>query len=139
MRCLARAARALPELVHCVNDAERISDIAVKIYRKTARIRRQGLSDDLIEEMNDLIGHLRGFAHETVHVLRKGGALTRDPDDVEATIRREAKALSRHYSEALCSTTGDGPHDTAFLTVLAGIRDVSRHIGNIAERIPALG
>ncbi len=134
-----RQAQALPELVHCVNDAERISDIAVKIYRKTARIRRQGLSDDLIAEMTDLIGHLRGFAHETVHALRKGGALTEEPAAAEAAIRQEAKALSRHYSEALCRTTGDGPHDTAFLTVLAGVRDVSRHIGNIAERIPALG
>ena len=134
-----RQAQALPEFVHCVNDAERISDIAVKIYRKTARIRRQGLADDLIEEMTDLIGHLRGFAHDTVHVLRKGGALTEEPAVAEAEIKRAAKAISKRYSEALCNATDGLTHDTAFLTVLAGIRDVSRHIGNIAERIPALG
>ena len=134
-----RQAQALPEFVHCVNDAERISDIAVKIYRKTARIQRQGLTDDLIEEMTDLIGHLRTFAHDTVHVLRKGGALTEEPSAAEAEIKRAAKAISKRYSEALCAATDGLPRDTAFLTVLAGVRDVSRHIGNIAERIPALG
>ena len=134
-----RQAQALPEFVHCVNDAERISDIAVKIYRKTARIQRQGLTDDLIEEMTDLIGHLRTFAHDTVHVLRKGGALTEEPAVAEAEIKRAAKAISKRYSEALCAATDGLPRDTAFLTVLAGVRDVSRHIGNIAERIPALG
>ena len=134
-----RQAQALPEFVHCVNDAERISDIAVKIYRKTARIQRQGLTDDLIEEMTDLIGHLRTFAHDTVHVLRKGGALTEEPTVAEAEIKRAAKAISKRYSEALCAAADGLPRDTAFLTVLAGVRDVSRHIGNIAERIPALG
>lgn len=134
-----RQAQALPEFVHCVNDAERISDIAVKIYRKTARIQRQGLTDDLIEEMTDLIGHLRTFAHDTVHVLRKGGALTEEPAVAEAEIKRAAKAISKRYSEALCAAADGLPRDTAFLTVLAGVRDVSRHIGNIAERISALG
>ena len=134
-----RQAQALPELVHCVNDAERISDIAVKIYRKTARVRREGLSDDLLAETTDIIARLRAFAHETTHVLRKGGTLKRAPAVTEDTITRAAKALSRQYSETLANAAGDRPNDTAFLTVLAGIRDVNRHIGNIAERVPALG
>ena len=134
-----RQAQALPELVHCVNDAERISDIAVKIYRKTARIQRQGLSEDILAATSDIIARLRVFAHETTHVLRKGGTLKHAPAVTEDTITRAAKALSRQYSETLANAAGDRPHDTAFLTVLAGIRDVNRHIGNIAERVPALG
>ena len=135
-----RQAQALPELVHCVNDAERISDIAVKIYRKTARVRRQGLSDELVEETSALIGQLRGFAHETVNALRTGAALAHDPAEAENEIRLAAKAVSRRYSETLLSAASDGlPRDTAFLTVLAGVRDVSRHVGNVAERLSALG
>ena len=134
-----RQAQALPELVHCVNDAERISDIAVKIYRKTARIQRQGLSEDILAATSDIIARLRVFAHETTHVLRKGGTLKHAPAVTEDTIARAAKALSRQYSETLANAAGDRPNDTAFLTVLAGIRDVNRHIGNIAERVPALG
>ena len=134
-----RQAQALPELVHCVNDAERISDIAVKIYRKTARIQRQGLSEDILAATSDIIARLRVFAHETTHVLRKGGTLKHAPAVTEDTITRAAKALSRQYSETLANAAGDRPNDTAFLTVLAGIRDVNRHIGNIAERVPALG
>lgn len=134
-----RQAQALPELVHCVNDAERISDIAVKIFRKTTRIRRQGLEEDLLESTAHIIGQLRTLAHETTHVLRKGGKMTWNPAEAEAEIKTEARALSKRYSEKLCHLTGDLPHDTAFLTVIAGIRDVARHLGNIAERIPALG
>ena len=134
-----RQAQALPELVHCVNDAERISDIAVKIYRKTARIQRQGLSEDILAATSDIIARLRVFAHETTHVLRKGGTLKHAPAVTEDTVTRAAKALSRQYSETLANAAGDRPNDTAFLTVLAGIRDVNRHIGNIAERVPALG
>ena len=77
------------------------------------------------------------FAHDGQ--LRKGGALTEEPAVAEAEIKRAAKAISKRYSEALCAATDGLPRDTAFLTVLAGVRDVSRHIGNIAERIPALG
>lgn len=134
-----RQAQALPELVHCVNDAERIADIAVKIYRKTARVRREGLSDDLLAETTDIIGRLRAFAHETTHVLRKGGTLAETPADAEAAITQAARALSKRYSGILFGGDGDRPHDTAFLTVLSAIRDVARHVGNIAERIPALG
>lgn len=134
-----RQAQALPELVHCVNDAERISDIAVKIYRKTARIQRQGLSEDLLASTSDIIARLRAFAHETTHVLHKGGTLNHAPSVTEDVITRAAKALSRQYSGTLSDADGDHAYDTAFLTVLAGIRDVNRHIGNIAERIPALG
>ena len=134
-----RQAQALPELVHCVNDAERISDIAVKIYRKTARIRRQGLADDLVEETTALIRRLRAFAHATVHLLRAGEGAAEGPSAAEGEIRQAAKALSRHYSETLSGAADGSPRDTAFLTVVSGIRDVSRHIGNIAERVPALG
>ena len=65
--------------------------------------------------------------------------MTWNPAEAEAEIKTEARALSKRYSEKLCHLAGDLPHDTAFLTVIAGIRDVARHLGNIAERIPVLG
>ena len=138
-RLTERQAQTLPELVHCVNDAERISDIAVKIYRKTARVQRQGLSDDLLAETADIIGRLRTFARATTHALRTGGAPAEAPAAAEDAITQAARALSRRYSKTLSRAADDRPHDTAFLTVLAGIRDVNRHLGNIAERIPSLG
>ena len=30
---------------------------------------------------------------------------------------------------------GDAPHDMAFLTVMSAVKDVARHLANIAERI----
>ena len=131
-------AQTLPELMHCVNDAERVSDIAVKFYRKTARVQRQGIDPELLAATNELIGLLRALAHETVQALRLGAPLSKSADEAEAAIRAAARGISKRYSASLFDKTGEGAHDTAFLSVLSGIRDVSRHIGNIAERIPAI-
>ena len=133
-----RQAQTLPELVHCVNDAERISDIAVKFYRKTARVRRHAPDGTLLADTSELIGLLRAFSHETVQALRTGAPLAKPPEAAEAEIREAARALSRRYSSALFGAPADGQRDTAFLSVLSGIRDVARHVGNIAERVPAL-
>ena len=134
-----RQAQALPDFVHCVNDAERISDIAVKFYRKTAHVQRHGLSEDLLSATNDVIGLLRAFALETVQSLRKGTPLSKAPDETEAEVRHAARQVSKDYSRTLChDTASEGVHDTAFLSVLSGIRDVNRHIGNIAERLASL-
>ncbi len=134
----ARQAQTLPELVHCINDAERISDIAVKFYRKTSRVQRQGLDPELLAATNDLIGLVRAFAHETTQALRTGAPFSKPSDEAEAEIRQAARAISKRYSAMLFTGDGEGAHDTAFLSVLSGLRDVSRHIGNIAERIPAI-
>ena len=133
-----RQAQMLPEFVHCVNDAERISDIAVKFYRKTARVQRHGPGEELLNETANAIGLLRSFSHETVQALRKGTPLTKAPETAELEIKQAVKAVSKRYSFVLADAAKEGAHDTAFLTVLSGIRDVARHIGNIAERVPSL-
>lgn len=133
-----RQAQILPELLHCVNDAERISDIAVKIYRKTARVQREGLSDEILSGTNTLMSEARTLAFRAVHALRTGEAMELDATQAEAHIVGRARALSRKFAEELSKAAPDTPHDVAFLTVLSGLKDVARHLGNIAERIPSV-
>lgn len=138
-----RQAETLPELVHCVNDAERIADIALRIYRKAARLRREGLPGEIARETNEILRYLRPYAFEISAVLRRGGEKSFNQTVVEAEIRRATRALSRHYSELTFSPEGGEkaerkPRDTSFLTIIAGIRDITRHLGNISDRIGLL-
>lgn len=134
-----RQAAMLPEFVHCINDAERISDIAVKIFRKAEHVQRQGLPEDLLGSMNQLVGKLRAFSRETVHGVRAGERLAVDPRLTEKGLKDEARDLSRKYAEGWEGIDANAPKNLGFLTVLSAVRDISRHVGNIAERIPVLG
>ncbi|MGN0855319.1 MAG: Na/Pi cotransporter family protein [Kiritimatiellia bacterium] len=118
-----KEARMLPELLHCVNDAERISDLALKIFRKAERIQRAGLAPALADGMNDLARHLRTFALDTISAVRHGTAPCGESRAFEYTIQHAARRLSHN-----------GACDLTLQTLLYGIRDISRHLGNIAER-----
>ena len=134
-----RQAQALPEMLHCVNDAERISDIALKIFRKASRVQREGLPDEVLHLTNDLMSELRSMAAGIVHALRSGEALAFDPNAFEGRIVEMARDLTRRFARQLQETSGETPHDMAFLTVMSAVKDVARHLDNIAERIETKG
>ena len=130
-------AQMIPEVIHCINDAERISDLALRIYRKTSRIRHAGVSDDIAAQLQEVISKVREFARETVGALRSGRPSRHDPEETERTIHAMAKAVSRSFASHLGAQSGAESHGVAFLAVLSGLRDISRHIGNIAIRANA--
>ena len=132
-------AQTLPEMLHCVNDAERISDIALKIFRKASRVQREGLPDEVLHLTNDLMSELRSMAAGTVHALRSGEALAFDPNASEGRIVEMARDLTRMFARQLQEASGETPHDMAFLTVMSAVKDVARHLDNIAERIETKG
>lgn len=130
-----RQAQTLPEMLHCVNDAERISDIALKIFRKASRVQLEGLSDEILRLTNDLMSEMRSMATGIVQALRSGAALSFDPDASEKRIVEMARDLTRKFADRLKDRPGDTPHDMAFLTVMSAVKDVARHLENIAERV----
>lgn len=137
-----RQAQMLPELVHCVNDAERISDIALRIYRKTARVQSAGIPSDLTGEIDGMISSVRAFARCTVSALMEtlpiGRLVAGETRDMEESIRLGVSSLTHRFAQAASAGAGEKPRDLAFLSVLSALRDISRHIGNVAERLPVL-
>lgn len=129
-----RQSQMIPELIHCIGDAERISDIALRIYRKTSRFKRGNVPDDLADRLHDVSVKVREFAQETVNTVRKGIIPTNDPEATEREIHLMAKELSREFADCLRSPKMSATSGIAFLSVLSGLRDISRHIGNIATR-----
>lgn len=132
----SRQAQMIPELIHCANDAERISDLALRIYRKTARIRKGGLPTEALTEITSLINSVRSLARETVTSLRDESPHTDDLAAKEAAIHAAAKKISHDFSQGLGQTDGkNAAGEIAFLSVLSGLRDIARHLGNIAVRV----
>ncbi len=70
-----------------------------------------------------------------VQALRVGAVLSFDPDASEKRIVEIAHDLTRKFADRLKDSPGDTPHDIAFLTVMSAVKDVARHLENIAERI----
>ncbi len=127
-----RQAQAIPEMLHCVNDAERISDLALKIYRKTARVRRDNLPPEILASANQVVSKVRMLANETISALKKGTAFTKDPTEVEREIHSQAKAIIRAFMKHNNGATSE--NETAVISVVSGLRDISRHLANIAIR-----
>ena len=132
-----RQACMLPEVLHCVNDAERISDLALRVYRKTNRVRGT-LPADVRADVAAVIGQVRLFAHATVEAVKTGRPIAVDPvaleDAIHTAVRRATRAFSAHLHDGGGRTEGE----LAALAVFSCLRDISRHLGNIATRIPGL-
>ncbi len=132
-----RQACMIPEVIHCVNDAERISDLALRVYRKTNRVRGT-LPADVRADVAAVIGQVRLFAHATVEAIKTGRPIAEDPvaleNAIHTAVRKATRAFSAHLHDSGERTEGD----LAALAVFSCLRDISRHLGNIATRIPGL-
>lgn len=132
-----RQARMIPEIIHCVNDAERISDLALRVYRKTNRVRGT-LPKDVLADASDVVGQVRQFAHATVDAIKTGGAVGEDPAAFEHAVHMAVRGATRAFSDDLQRPGGHAEGNLAVLSVFSCLRDISRHLGNIATRVPGL-
>ena len=137
-RLTSREAQMIPELIHCVNDAERISDLALRVYRKSTR-GRGGFADSTVRgDVARVAALVRTFAHATIRTVRSGDGGTFDAKTAEQNIRT---AIRRITWDSWADPRARGAQaDEAFavLAVFSCLRDISRHLGNIAVRAPSL-
>ncbi|MBO5940183.1 MAG: Na/Pi cotransporter family protein [Kiritimatiellae bacterium] len=133
-----REAAAIPELLHCVNDAERISDLALKVYRKTSRVQSSKISAEAIEGISQVSVKVRQLAYDTIDALKNPSSDIKAITVAEKEIHEFAKATARTLTLHM-KDQGDGStNDIAVLSVLSALRDIARHLGNIAVRIPTI-
>ncbi len=131
-------ARMIPEIIHCANDAERISDLALRVYRKTSRVRAV-LPPDVQADVMAVVGQTRAFARATVEAIKTGTpAACGDPEALERAIHTAVRKATRAFSTHLSDPTLPKEGDLAVLAVFSCLRDISRHLGNIATRASAL-
>ena len=131
-----KQAQAIPVLVHCVNDAERISDLAFLIARRAAghRASNAKFTEVALEEMKQVIKKASAIAELTLDSLRgRTGS-----SQAVAVIMQDLKALSRKsiqgHVERLQSGACKPERGMVYVDVIAAIENIVRHLENIAQR-----
>ena len=129
-----REALMIPELLHCANDAERISDLALKVCRK-GDVVKGGIADPgAVSLVAGVAAQVRQFAHDTIDAMRNGKPPAFDPKSIDSGIRSAARMATL---ELWSDQPSRGAHTREYLALVSVFKclgDISRHIGNIAVR-----
>ncbi len=130
-------AQSLPEFIHCVNDAERISDLALRVYRKSSSVASAALPEEVRRDVAEVTARVRVFAARTIADLREGRSGSEGAAAQEHQIHTLAREASRRCADRFKeeSTEKDA---LVVLSVFCCLRDIARHLGNIALRVPRL-
>lgn len=121
----SRVASSLPEILHCVNDTERISDLALILNTRASL-----LSGNISEEE-------RSFIHETLTGIRSLSsnirkALNGDIEARKTALEKKCQLVDKLQSQATTTT------NLHFVGVISSMRDVVRHMSNIIARVEAI-
>lgn len=121
----SRVASSLPEILHCVNDTERISDLALILNTRASL-----LSGNISEEE-------RSFIHETLTGIRSLSsnirkALNGDIEARKTALEKKCQLVDKLQSQAATTT------NLHFVGVISSMRDVVRHMSNIIARVEAI-
>lgn len=121
----SRIASSLPEILHCVNDTERISDLALILNTRASL-----LSGNITEEE-------RSFIHETLSGIRSLSsnirkALNGNIEARKTALEKKCQLVDKLQSQATTTT------NLHFVGVVSSMRDVVRHMSNIIARVETI-
>lgn len=121
----SRIASSLPEILHCVNDTERISDLALILNTRATL-----LSGNITEDE-------RSFIHETLSGIRSLSsnirkALNGDIEARKTALEKKCQLVDKLQSQATTTT------NLHFVGVVSSMRDVVRHMSNIIARVETI-
>ena len=125
--------RVLPEIIHCINDAERIADLGTIIFSKSDAVRAaNGLTKDACDKVAQFKPALKELFAATM------AALSGD-DKAAAEVSLIGKKIAASVEDAMKfgSASIQVIGETAaveYIGVVYAVRDVARHLVNIAER-----
>lgn len=121
----SRIATSLPEILHCVNDAERVSDLAM-ILNTRASLLNGKLNETERAFIYDMLSGIRSLSSN----VRK--ALRGDKEARKLASEKENELFEKLKSQA--SNTTNLP----LVGVVSSLRDVARHLSNITDRIDTI-
>ena len=128
----------IPELMHCANDIERIGDRAENILTLMIRMKTSGhrLSPEGADDLRRLFSVMEQQSLDTLSTIEKP-----DPVKAEAAIKAEdvidelAEELESGHISRLRENKCSADAGIIFVELLSELTAISRHLGNIAERV----
>lgn len=121
----SRIATSLPEIMHCVNDAERVSDLAM-ILNTRASLLNGKLNETEHAFIYDMLSGIRSLSTNVRKALR---------GDKEA--KRKASEKENELFEKLKSQASNTTN-LPLVGVVSSLRDVVRHLSNITDRVDTI-
>ncbi|WP_176014064.1 Na/Pi symporter [Victivallis sp. Marseille-Q1083] len=132
---------AIPPLMHCTNDAERIADRAGNMFRLALRLKESGntLSKEAAAELKQIFKALNRQAAEAFAALQAIDDRRERPiQDREPEILHLAEKFADNHIARLNKGTCQPVTGIIFVELLTEFTAVSRHLTNIIERVPAI-
>ena len=128
----------IPELMHCANDIERIGDRAENILTLMIRMKTSGhrLSFEGADDLRRIFSVMEQQSLDTLSTIEKP-----DPVKAEAAIKAEdavdelAEELESGHISRLRENKCSADAGIIFVELLSELTAISRHLGNIAERV----
>jgi Na+/phosphate symporter len=132
-------AAAVPMLIHCVNDAERISDSIYRIARDTQKQATvwANLSDAARADLSLLATKMQEISRLTLDGIRNPKA-EQDMEEAERIvkqIRLMSQACIERHVMRLMQGTCTPERGIVYVELMGRLQSIARHYGNIAERI----
>jgi Na/Pi-cotransporter len=134
-------AQAIPVLMHCVNDAERISDLAYLIARRAASqpAHVAKFTDGALQEMKDIIDKACFIADLTLESLRGGTGAVKAVEVVMQDMKSMARRSIQGHVERLQRGDCKPERGMVYVEVVAALENIVRHLENIAQRSDKIG
>ena len=135
------AAFAIPLLIHCTNDTERIGDHTAIILEQFSQIKKTGvalseMAEGEMAELHALLAKQVEFAHTLlVKFTSENYAKARDLED---KINALTDSFENNHLERLKAGTCLPVIGVFYIQLLAEFRKVSRHLANIVDRAQAI-
>jgi len=133
-------AEAIPALMHCISDAERIADIGVAIAELVPRPSvGAALTDAAQRELDEIVEKTRQLSRCVLDGLR--GAERDAAEDAirfEGQVRMLCKRGEHGHVERLQRGECTIERGIVYVEVLALIESIARHLGNIATRTASI-
>ncbi len=127
---------AVPTLMHCVSDAERIADIGVLIAELAPKSdKTPALTEAAQLEIDEIIGKTHMLAQCVINGLQKTGKnAIEEAIRLEGQIRILFKQAEQEHIARLQSNKCNIERGIVYVEVLSLLESIVRHLGNIATR-----
>jgi phosphate:Na+ symporter len=131
-----KQAEAIPVLMHCVNDAERISDLALIIARRSATQAEQcvNFSDDAQQELENLLDKAFAVANLTHESLQDGRFLAKTVEAMVLDLKKMAADATQMHVNRLQKGLCTPERGLIYVEVISALMHIVRHLENIAQR-----
>ncbi len=131
-----KQAADIPVLMHCVNDAERISDLAYLISRRAAAQPPTvaKFTDGAMVELKDILEKSNTIADLTLESLRGGTGVGKAVEVVIQDLKMLSRKSIQGHVDRLQKGACKPERGMVYVEVIAALENIVRHLENIAQR-----